>query len=732
MTNQFVGKAERQKNKWIITAQPHVMIKLKQIFSGIDKSDIGKVQLSDTPANCAELLWFCQRYPLDVVQRSYMAMQAALQHEREATMAKVLAPDYVPPANTAMALPPRHYQLVGAEFAYHAGGSLNGDDLGVGKAQPLDAKVLTPNGWRRMGDLAVGDALVGSSGQSIRVIGVFEQGMRAVWRIKTKDYVTKELRTTTCCEEHLWTANVLGTMHETLLQTEDLRALINHGRHVRLPYLDNNSKSWAQIVSIEPAGEEPCRCIMVDAPDHLYVTDDFIITHNTVTAITLFSRRECLPVVVVAQTQICKQWERQINKFLPGVIVHVAREGKPYDVTLSHYDRSKRKWIHTEREPDVIVLNYHKLSGWAQWIIEQKRAHTLIFDECQELRHHGTAKYAAAKVVRESARWCLALSATPTVNLGGEIWAVVDVIRPGALGTREEFGREWCTVAGSTDDGPKYAVKDPDALGTHLRASGIMLRRTRKEIGNELPPLQRVIQVVDTDNEALAEVSASAVELAKTILSTTSAGLHKMKASRELDWRLRQATGLAKAPHVAHFVRMIVEQGEPVILTGWHRAVYEMWLRLFTDEKLGDLKPVFITGEESDKQKDDAVQKFRNGETNLLILSLRSGAGIDGLQDRCNIIVHGELDWSPKIMDQVDGRAHRDGQKRSVTAYYLVSEDGSDPVIMDVLGIKEAQCEGIRNPGAEVAKPLGQTDPAHVRKLAEAYLRKHAERQTTT
>lgn len=582
MTN-FVGRAERQKGKWIITAQPHVMIKLKQIFSGIKKDAIGTVELSDTPANCAELLWFCQRYPLDVVQRSYMAMQAALQHEREATMAKVLAPDYVPPANTAMALPPRHYQQVAADYVYHSGGLLLVDEMGLGK---------------------------------------------------------------------------------------------------------------------------------------------------TCVGITVMTKPGTLPAVVVAESQICRQWCREIIKFAPGLLPHLVREGKPYDVTLSHYDRSKRQWIHT-REPDVLVMNYHKLSGWAEWLVKERRATTLIFDEVQALRHHETARHSAARTVRAAARWCLATSGTPIYNYGGEIWSVLDVVSPGSLGARDEFGREWCTSVGM--DGSKLLVNDPDALGTYLRSSGVMLRRSAKDVGKELPAMQTVIHQIDADTDVLADISANAIALAKTILATTGSGISKMQAHGEFDAKLRQATGIAKAPHVAQFVRMIVEQGHKVLLMGWHRAVYELWLRLLSDERQGDLKPVFITGSETERQKDESFKKFTEGDSQVLILSHRSASGLDGMQKVCSRIVWGELPWCPGEMEQANYRLQRDGQGEIVTSYVLVADDGSDPVMMDILGVKDGQSNGIRDPGSAVAKPLAnQVDPAHIRKLAEAYLRKHAERQTTT
>jgi SNF2 family DNA or RNA helicase len=102
-------------------------------------------------------------------------------------------------------------------------------------------------------------------------------------------------------------------------------------------------------------------------------------------------------------------------------------------------------------------------------------------------------------------------------------------------------------------------------------------------------------------------------------------------------------------------------------------------------------------------------------------MSLRSGAGLDGLQDVCNTIVFGELDWSPGVHEQCTGRVYRDGQEHGSVAYYLVSEDGSDPIVADVLGLKKQQIEGIKDPDQELVEKL-EVDPDHVKKLAKHIL----------
>ncbi|MFI6548308.1 helicase-related protein [Streptomyces prunicolor] len=76
-------------------------------------------------------------------------------------------------------------------------------EVGSGKAQPLDSLVLTPAGFRRMGDLKVGDEVVVPDGEIALIDGVFPQGEREVWRLVLSDGSHVE-----CDDEHLW---IVGT-----------------------------------------------------------------------------------------------------------------------------------------------------------------------------------------------------------------------------------------------------------------------------------------------------------------------------------------------------------------------------------------------------------------------------------------------------------------------------------------------------------------------------------------
>lgn len=84
-------------------------------------------------------------------------------------------------------------------------------DSGAGKAQPLDESVLTPDGWRPMGDIRQGDYVIGSSGFPVKVLQVHPRGKLDEWKITLSN--GNEIR---CSGDHLWRVQIKGTHWETL------------------------------------------------------------------------------------------------------------------------------------------------------------------------------------------------------------------------------------------------------------------------------------------------------------------------------------------------------------------------------------------------------------------------------------------------------------------------------------------------------------------------------------
>ena len=99
----------------------------------------------------------------------------------------------------------------------------------MGKAQPVESPVLTPHGWRAIGELACGDAVIGSDGRPTEVMGVFPQGRRHLYKIGFSDGTAAR-----SCAEHLWTVTWRPNHRNELpvTQTHPLQALVGRGLRV--------------------------------------------------------------------------------------------------------------------------------------------------------------------------------------------------------------------------------------------------------------------------------------------------------------------------------------------------------------------------------------------------------------------------------------------------------------------------------------------------------------------
>lgn len=454
---------------------------------------------------------------------------------------------------------------------------------------------------------------------------------------------------------------------------------------------------------------------------------------KTGSALAAVAHPELLPALVVAPPHLQRQWLGELHRFFPMLRGHIVTSGQVYDPRARRALRG--------HDPDVLIISYGMLSGWANHLAGKIRS--LILEEAHEVRHVGTNKYVAAGQVAHGAVQKLAVTATPVFNYGDEIYNIVDIVAPGVLGERKEFYAEWCTPYGNG----KQRVKDPAALGTYLRDLGIVLKRTLREVGINLPGLLPPIPFqIDVDEDVFDRLTGDAVALAQTIVDRVGRPFELMQAERDFDMKMRQATGIAKAPAVAALCKMLLTDPAvgKIAIAGWHRKVYEILLR-----ELVDFRPAMYTGSESIPQKEISKARFVGGETlelvraklarrknvtltsgdlsesRVMLVSLRSGAGLDGLQHACHVAVHAELDWSPAPHDQFDGRFDRPGQTTPVLSYRPFCDYGTDPFMLQVLDEKRQQGEGITDPDRAIFEPT-TADPDRVRQVAAAFL----ERQT--
>ena len=122
-----------------------------------------------------------------------------------------------------------------------------------GRAMPLDSLLMTPYGWQKMGEITLGDEVIGSDGKATEVIGVFPQGRKKVYRLTMTDGSSA-----VACAEHLWQVRTLEDKRRNkpprVLETREMIGNFrrNHQYRYELPLLSAPVEFSCQQIPLEP------------------------------------------------------------------------------------------------------------------------------------------------------------------------------------------------------------------------------------------------------------------------------------------------------------------------------------------------------------------------------------------------------------------------------------------------------------------------------------------------
>ena len=146
----------------------------------------------------------------------------------------------------------------------------------VGKSLSMTSKVLTPTGFKLMHDIHVGDEVIGGSGQVATVFGVYPQGVLPVCRITLDDGSSCE-----ASYDHLWKVKYKFNKSADFFAIIETRQVQANREQFQIPKFEDGKEVYHDIKSIEYLRDCECQCIYISDPTHLFVTDDYILTHNT-------------------------------------------------------------------------------------------------------------------------------------------------------------------------------------------------------------------------------------------------------------------------------------------------------------------------------------------------------------------------------------------------------------------------------------------------------------------
>jgi superfamily II DNA or RNA helicase len=340
---------------------------------------------------------------------------------------------------------------------------------------------------------------------------------------------------------------------------------------------------------------------------------------------------------------------------------------------------------------DGVVLASHATARAARHadVIASLRWDLVIVDEAHRLKNRATALHKLVDSLKT--RFLLFATATPVENDLEELYNLVTLLRPGQLGTRDEFRRR------HVDRRDGASAKDAQALRGLL--ADVMIRNTRAASGIDLPPRFVSTVIVDPDPDERALYDAVLAEfptlrgawrmLANTLLLQAGSSPWAVRAAlaRALergDPALVEA--LAHIPRVdapgakvRALLEIVAAHREKVLVF----TKYRESLRAIEDAATAARIPVAsVHGELSRDGKTDAIARFREGVP--ILASTDVGSEGHNLQF-ASVVVNFDLPWNPMVVEQRIGRVHRYGQTNEVRVYNLAARGTIEERLLDVL-----------------------------------------------
>ena len=395
------------------------------------------------------------------------------------------------------------------------------------------------------------------------------------------------------------------------------------------------------------------------------------------------TEKQTFPVLVVAPLVTLQNWEREISKF----VKKKSRNGRIIENESPTSTIIRTGKLKELPKTDFYIINYELLYKRLP-DLSKLNVKTIVCDEVHNLRSKTTQKYKAVKKLAALSSICyrIGLSGTPIYNRGSEIWPIVDILKPGLLGSFKEFCEYFCYV---NEKGKAIVLENKRASLRNELQKHVMLRRKKSDVLKELKDKVRYKEVIDADTDYyLEELDKIWTKLEEEQKDAETAFKKSASYQRAIQSE-RQVAGIAKLPHVINFVKNIMEIEESVVVFCHHKVIHKL-----LHERLEEFSPVSIIGGQTDTTRQDQIDKFQKGESKLMIAGLRAGnVGIN--LTRAKYVIFAELDWSPAIHRQAEDRLHRIGQKNTVFAYYLIGNGTLDDHVANILVDKSYEIDSI-------------------------------------
>lgn len=434
------------------------------------------------------------------------------------------------------------------------------------------------------------------------------------------------------------------------------------------------------LAKITPAGMKKTQCISVENKDGLYITDDFIVTHNTAQALHALDLIGAKSVLVVCPATVRFVWEKEFERF--------SRTFRDAKVVM---DRYAVRHIHQTK---AAIVSYEFATRYLT--AHNVRFDALILDEAHFLKERTTRRSKAIfgneGVVRGIKKAIWALTGTPMPNNPAELWPLLYTFRATEL-KYKDFVSEFCVMEYSAFAPGREriaGVKPEKARELHESLlKKVMLRRLKKDILTDLPPILFSEVPVEEDDKLLLEMEEGNIEdmreeeskLAEMI-DNASDKAAAILAGATGYMRLRRYTGLKKAKAVADIIEEELSAGAypKIVVFGIHKQVIS-----YLESRLSSFGVAKITGDVPMSKRKEEMRRFQEDPNVKVFIGNILSAGTGITLTASNQVFFCEQDFVPGNNRQAADRCHRIGQKSNVLVRIAVLKGSLDEEIGYIL-----------------------------------------------
>lgn len=305
-------------------------------------------------------------------------------------------------------------------------------------------------------------------------------------------------------------------------------------------------------------------------------------------------------------------------------------------------------------------------------------------------------------------RWCVMLTATPLNNHPRELFPALHHLHPARFPSFFEYAMRYGAFAPGNLAGRPSTPRNLEEL--HERIGDIVLRVLESEVGTTRPrahpDVHLWLELTPEDRAAYRALVDDVMGAWAASGKPTLPALHVLRA-----W-----LNARKLPLVWQTIDALHAAGEAVVLFSTRLEPLQATIAHY------GLHDALLTGAQTPRRRQRAIDAFSEGRLPLLAISLRAGGtGIDELQYGGRVVIFLDLDFVPALHTQAKGRLDRTGQREPVQAYYALVKGTVDEYLYDLLATKAALADRIIDGRERRAVARQSLFRAFVARLRRAY-----------